>query len=105
MIANRVDLHARIDALLAEFHRLNAGLELEPALRKSWNELHLDISARLSKSAGTCDMALARVAVGRLQDDILILLQPFARKYPQASLILTFDYVQCVCLSTISLHF
>ena len=105
MIADRIDLHTRIDALLAEFHQHIAGLRLEPTLRKSWNELHLDISARLSESAGTCDMADARVAIGQLQDDILTLLRPFARKYHQARPDLTFDYVQCACQSTVSLHF
>ena len=105
MIIDRIDLHTSIDALLAEFHRHNAGLDLKPVLRNSWDELRLDICARFSRSAGTCDMADARVAIGQLQDDILTLLRPFARKYHQARLDLTFDYVQCVCQSTVSLHF
>jgi len=105
MIAYRIDLHARIDALLAEFHRQNAGLRLEPALRKSWGELRLGIQVRFSESAGTCDMGDARLAVGQLQDATLGLLEPFAQRYPQASLALNFDYIQDVAQSTVNMHF
>jgi hypothetical protein len=105
MIGDRADLHARIDALLAEFHRHNAGLQLEPTLRRSWGDLRLGIQVRFSESAGTCDMGNARVAVGQLREDILGLLKPFALKYPQASLALDFEYVQDAAQSTVNMHF
>jgi hypothetical protein len=105
MIGDHADLRAKIDALLAKFHRQNAGLRLEPTLRKSWGDLRLGIRVRFSESAGTCDMGNARLAVGQLQDAILGLLKPFALKYPQASLALDFNYVQDVAQSRVNMHF
>jgi hypothetical protein len=105
MMADRADLHARIDALLKVFHFNSPGLQLKPALRESWSELRLSISACFSESVGTCDMGDARLALGQLEDDILEVLRPFAKKYFRATLALSFEYVNCDPQSTLSLHF
>ena len=105
MIIDRVDLHAAIDALLREFHQRNAGLLLRPTLHCMWSELHVDIETRLDESRGTCDMGDARFSLNQLRDDIRKLLGPFAKKYPQATLGLTFAYIQCEAQATVSLQF
>jgi hypothetical protein len=105
MVADRTDLHVKIDALLKEFHQFNAGLRLEPTLRKAWDELQVDIGARLCRGTGTCDMADARLALGQLQDDILKVLRPFAKKYFWATLALSFEYINDDPQATLSLRF
>ena len=105
MIADRIDLHAKIDTLLKDFHQYNAGLRLKPNLRMSWGELNLHIEASLSITTGTCDMGDARMAIGQLQDSILGVLKPFAKKYSQAVLALDFSYIWGEALATVNLHF
>jgi hypothetical protein len=105
MIADRVDLHAKIDALLKGFHQHNAGLRLKPTLRNSWGELHVDIEAYFSQTSGTCDMGDARMAIEFLRNHVRILLVHFAKKYPQPILALTFDYIEGEAQATVNLNF
>jgi len=44
-------------------------------------------------------------AIGQLERDIAELLNPFAKKYPQASLALAFDHVNGECQAIVSLCF
>jgi hypothetical protein len=106
MIVDRVDLHVAIDALLREFHQHNAGLLLRPTLRSSvWGELYIGIEACFNETSGSCDMGDARFSLSQLRDGIRKLLVPFAKKYNQATLTLTFDYIQCEAQATVHLQF
>ncbi len=106
MIADRVDLHVKIDALLLEFCRQYPRLRLDANLRTSWKELRVGIKAYLETSiVGHGDMNSVHGAIGQLERDIAELLNPFAKKYPQASLALAFDHVNGECQAIVSLCF
>lgn len=106
MIADCADLHVKIDALLRELHQHNAGLLLRPTLRSSvWGELRVDIEACLDETSGSCDMGDARISLNQLRDAIRKLLVPFAKKYHQATLALTFNYIQLEAQATVHLQF
>ena len=105
MIASRVDLHAKLDGLLRQFHQDNAGLRLDPHLRRSFGELKLDFEAHLAHDTGTCDMADARLAIHQLQEDMRHALRSFLRLVPQAIPCLEIDYINGEAQATLSLTF
>jgi hypothetical protein len=106
MIADRVDLHVKIDALLLEFCRQHPRLRLDANLRTSWKELCVDIKACLETSTvGHGDMNSVHGAIGQLERDIAKFLHPFAKKYPQASSALAFDHINGECQAIVALWF
>ena len=106
MIADRIDLHAKIDALLVEFCRHYPRLRLDASLGTSWNEPRVGIKACLETSVvGHGDMNSVHGAIGQLERDIAKLLHPFVRKYAEASVTLAFEHINGECQVIVSLCF